>query len=162
MPTTLKSTIYPALALEIAERLRAREAALNPPQNRVTISYGNSNSSPRILTITATLPIVRSRVAEDAGTKFLYDDYAPDALTLTDTPLEGQAVEGLAEALGVCAEELDAAERVKIAAGNSLPSGVGTDISYANLEASFTISLAYSMTFDASGRPTPVVSNHIA
>lgn len=161
MPTTLKSTALPALALEVAESLRSVEAGLTPAQNRVSISYGNSNAAPRIVTITAALPQTRSRVAADAGTKFLFTDYAPDALTLTGTPLEGQAIEGLAEALGVIAEELDSAERAKLAAGGTIPAGVGTDISYANLEASISINLAYSMVVDATGKPAPVVTNHL-
>ncbi len=162
MPTTLRSTTLPAIALEIAEALRTVESNLTPPQNRITVSYGNSNVSPRILTITATLPYTQSRVSGDAGTKFLYTDYAPDAVTLTGTPLAGQAIESLAEALGVVAEELDNGERARIAAGNTIPAGVGTDIAYANLEASITINLPYAMTINADGRPVATVTNYLA
>lgn len=162
MPTTLKSGNLPALVLEIAEYLRGKESALTPPQNRVTISYGSSANSPRLVQITASLPYTQTRVAGDGGTKFVFTDYAPDALTLTGTPLAGMAVEGLAEALGVAAEDLDAAERTKIASGATIPTGVGTDISYANLEASITCTLPYSMVVNADGRPVPTVTNYVA
>lgn len=162
MATTLKSNTLPAFVLEVAEALRAKEAALTPAQTRVSIDYGDSGTTPRLVTIAATLPVTLSRVAGDAGTKFLYTDYAPDTVTLTGTPLASMAVESLAEALGVAAEDLDIAERAKIATGATIPTGVGTDVSYANLEASITCTLSYSMSIDANGRPTPVVSNHVA
>lgn len=164
MAVDLKSTTLPAFVLEAAEQLRKAEASLPTPQNRVSITYGNSNSSPRIATITASLPVTRSRVAGDAGTKFLYDDYAPvtGGITLTGTPLVGMAVESLAEALGVAAEELDAAERAKIDAGNSLPANVGTGITIANEEATITCAIAYTLNVNATGQPVPTATNHVA
>lgn len=164
MAVDLKSTTLPAFLLEAAEQLRKAEAALATPQNRVSISYGNSNASPRIATITATLPVTRSRVAADGGTKFLYDDYATVAggITLTGTPLAAMAVEGLAEALGVAAEELDSAEREKLDLGVSFPAGVGTGITISNLEATITAAVAYTMTVNAAGQPVPTVTNHVA
>lgn len=162
MPTTLKSANLPALVLEIAEQLRGKESALTPAQNRVTISYGSSANTPRLVQITAALPYTQTRVASDGGTKFVFTDYAPDTLTLTGTPLAGMAVEGLAEALGVACEDLDAAERAAIAAGDTIPVGVGTDISYANLECSITCTLPYSMVINTDGRPVPTVTDYLA
>lgn len=163
MPVTLLSANLPALVLEVAERLRSTEAALTPAQNRVTINYGNSASSPRIVTITASLPFTRSRVAADGGTKMIYNDYAPvDSLVLTDTPLDGMAVESLAEALGVAIEDLEAAERAKVAGGDSLPTGVGTTLTYSGSQASFTAQMAYTISFDATGKPVYTVTNHVA
>ncbi len=162
MPVVLKSAVYPPLVLEIAERLRVVEAGLQNPQNRVSISYGSAASSPRLVTISATLPVVKSRVTEDGGSKFIYSDYAPvDSLTLTGTPLEGMAVESLAEALGVAMEDLYTAEQAKLAANGTIPSGVGTDIILTPTQASITCSLAYTVSFATDGTPQMVVTNHI-
>ncbi|MGB9774560.1 MAG: hypothetical protein ACPL4I_11145 [Bacteroidota bacterium] len=164
MAISLKSSNLPAFLLEAAEQLRKAEASLSPGQNRVSISYGSSNATPRIATITATLPVTRSRVAEDGGTKYLYNDYAPinGGVVLTGTPLAAMAVESLAEALGVAAEELDAAERAKIDSGATLPSGVGTGITISGLEATISASLMYNVTFNDNGQTVLTVVNHVA
>ncbi len=163
MPVSLKSSTLPALVLEIAERLRVVEAALTPAQNRVSISYGSSLSDPRTITISATLPVTKSRVSADGGSKFLYSDYAPvDSLDLTGTPLDGMAVESLAEALGVAIEDLYTAEQAKIAANGTIPNGVGTDITLTPTQASINCSLAYTVAFATNGATQMVVTNHAA
>jgi hypothetical protein len=155
---TLISDTLPELVLEIARRLEAEESALSTPINNVTIAHAETRA-----TISASIPVVAVLDATNADLKFSvanYTNYA-GAITATGTALNGKGATHTAEALTAALFLLDGAEQAAIAAGATLPTGVGTD--YSINGSTMTVNCVVPITYalNAQGQQTIVASNYL-
>ena len=156
----LYSTTLPALVLELAEQATAKEATLNPAQDRIQVNYNREGA---LVTVTGSLAAtfaVNAGKLELSATNYTADP----SLDLTGTPIAGSGADSYASALMVALVNLSNQENTRLASGGTLPTGVGTVFSFTSDGDlfNFTADMPIATSQDNSGRTVIAVTNYLA
>lgn len=158
----LESTSLTGALLETATILSATEKALTTPLDNIQVAY---DFETLIATVTATLPITVNN-ATPGNIALVPVDYAPVAdfnATAVTGLTGGSSINNPALALLKIGTAIDAAEKAKVAAGGSIPEGVGVAIT-ANLE-TLQVGLSIDVPFTvaiSSGQQVLSAVNYLA
>jgi hypothetical protein len=158
--TIVKSANLPALVLELGEIMTSDEALLATPQDRIAVTY---NREANRVKIAGTFSYSGDFAA--GAVSILPTSYLPDPdLDLTATPVSALAAGNITAALVAATVKLSSLENTKIAAGSTLPSGVGAVWSASSQNDTFSIDvdLAFVRSLDTAGKPVFTVTNHVA
>lgn len=158
----LQSTALPAALLEVATILSNTEKALTTPQNNVQVAYDFESL---IATVTASLPITVNN-ATPAHVALVPVDYAPVAdfnATAVTGLTGGASINNPSLALLKIATAIDAAEKAKVAAGGSIPEGVGVALTadLENLRAGLSIDVPFAVAI-SGGQQVLSAVNYLA
>lgn len=156
----LYSTTLPALVLELAEQATAKEATLNPVQDRIQVNYNREGGLVSVTGSLAATFAVNTGKLELSATNYTADA----SLDLTGTPIASSGATSYASALMVSLVELSNAENARIASGGTLPTGVGTIFSFTSDGDlfNFTADMPIATSQDSSGRTVIAVNNYLA
>lgn len=155
---TFQSNTIPALAAEAARVLMQAERSLTTPQTRVTMSFGET-----LLTITGSVPLSVAAVAADGGLKASYTNYTPDYTigSVAGTPLSDLTLDNLSEVMAQVIIAQDAEERAKLAANETLPTGVGTTYAIEADQMTFSTTVPYDVSLN-SGEQVISVTDYLS
>ncbi|MBD2160418.1 hypothetical protein H6F46_06890 [Limnothrix sp. FACHB-1083] len=159
----LQSTSLPGALLETATLLSAAEKALATPRDNIQISY---NFETFIANVVATLPFTVDLSGTDQ-VGLVPTDYAPvsgfNAAAVAGLT-GGASITSPATALLKIAAAMDVAEKAKVAAGGSIPDGVGIAITgdLENLQLGLAIDVPFQVAVGSGGTQVLTAVNYLA
>lgn len=155
----LVSTNLPALLLELAEQTTAREASLDPAQERLSVSYDREGGS---VSITAAFPATIAIVS--GKLQVTPTNYTADpSLDLNGSPIATSGATNYASALMVTAIQLSNAENALQADGGTLPANTGCTFTF-NSQGdlfSFTADMPIVASQNAQGQTVLATINYL-
>jgi hypothetical protein len=153
----LKSATLPALVAEASRILFNAERALTVPESTIGISLGET-----ILTITGSLPVVVTALTATGNGQVVFANRVTSVVpVLTGTALADLTADSIAEVIANAAIRLDTAEATAQAINPNFPAGVGVDYSITASVFTFTASLPYTASLDASGNQVITVTDYL-